>query len=262
MWINFIFSAVVVSFVIGGMARAITFRELTIAKFREKQLKQEKIIALGVASAQVTHDLATPLATIRLLTDELLEDCITSTGETLKDLDREVNRCNANLHAFRKRSVEIKENKKHLNACKSLFKQIEQHCLLNYPKLEVDYQQIDELNAQHQIMIDSSFIPAVLNVINNAVLASKKNNVDKINISHQCKDTQWCITIRDFGQGFSQEHLKLLGNVPLQSEQGLGMAMLLSNASFERLGGELQLSNHREGGAMVHISLPLQSVES
>jgi len=39
------------------------------------------------------------------------------------------------------------------------------------------------------------------------------------------------------------------------------MAMLLSNASFERLGGKLQLSNHHQGGAQVVISLPLQYID-
>jgi len=258
MWINFIFSAVVVSIVIGGMAKAITYRELTIAKFREKQLKQEKIIALGVASAQVTHDLATPLATIRLLTDELLEEFDASTIESLTELDKEVNRCSDNLRAFRQRTIEIKENKKYRLSCQSLLKQIEQHCLLNYPKTDVDYQQIGQLNKQDQITADSSLIPAVLNIINNAVLASKKCQSDKISIGHQCQDNHWQIKIRDFGKGFSHEHFKQLGNMPLQSEQGLGMAMLLSNASFERLGGRLALSNHEFGGAQVLISLPLK----
>lgn len=55
MWVNFLFSTSVVAFVVANMARRINQRELAIAAYREEQLKQEKVISLGVASAQVTH---------------------------------------------------------------------------------------------------------------------------------------------------------------------------------------------------------------
>ncbi len=44
---------------------------------------------------------------------------------------------------------------------------------------------------------------------------------------------------------------------PVNSEQGLGMAVFLSHASLERLGGTLTLTNHLDGGALVTLKLPL-----
>lgn len=67
MWANFLVSVLVVTFVVGAMARVITNRERAIALQREDQLKSEQLLALGVASAQVTHQVATPLANIQLL---------------------------------------------------------------------------------------------------------------------------------------------------------------------------------------------------
>ena len=45
--------------------------------------------------------------------------------------------------------------------------------------------------------------------------------------------------------------------MPVNSEQGLGMAVFLSHASLDRLGGELALTNHHLGGALVTLSLPV-----
>ena len=69
MWVNFLFSTLVVALVVGKMARSINQRELALASYREDLLKQEQVISLGVASAQVTHQLATPIGTVQLLAD-------------------------------------------------------------------------------------------------------------------------------------------------------------------------------------------------
>ena len=37
------------------------------------------------------------------------------------------------------------------------------------------------------------------------------------------------------------------------------MAVFLSHASLERLGGKLALTNHQDGGALVTLSLPISS---
>jgi len=259
MWINFIFSATVISLVIARMAKAITHREITIAKYREEQLKQEKVIALGLASAQVTHDLATPLATIRLLTDELKEDLADNT--TIDELDKQVSRCSNNIHQFRKMSLAIKEEQKNQLSIKHLIRQIKQHCNLNYPKTEICYSIENNVTDTIRIHSDSSLIPAIINVINNAIMASAKRNKHQIELTSQVFQQHCELIIRDFGKGFTHKHFEELGESPVRSEQGLGVAMFLSNASLERLGGTLSLSNHHQGGALVKISLPLINPE-
>ena len=102
-------------------------------------------------------------------------------------------------------------------------------------------------------------MPAILNVINNAIKASAKNQLQKISLMNEVINDQLRISIRDFGNGFSAEHFSQLGQDPIHSEHGLGMAMFLTSASFDRLGGRLALSNHQQGGAQVTITLPLQN---
>jgi len=255
MWINFILSATVISLVIARMAKTITLREVTIAKYREEQLKQEKVIALGLASAQVTHDLATPLATIRLLTDELKDDF--NGNQTVEELDKQVERCRDNIDNFRQMSLAIKEEQKRQLSLNNLMTQIKQHCNLNYPSADIKFSMAASISVDMKIHSDPSLIPAIINVINNAIMASKKRHKHQIEVTAQVIEQHCQLAVRDFGSGFSDKHFQELGDIPVRSEQGLGVAMFLSNASLERLGGTLSLSNHHQGGALVKITLPL-----
>ncbi|WDE06210.1 HAMP domain-containing histidine kinase [Thalassomonas viridans] len=273
MWINFLFSSIVVAFVVGNMARAINKRELAIAAFREEQLKQEKIISLGVASAQVTHQLATPIATVQLLADELSEDY--PEDKALGEMQQQLTRCQQNLQAFRQLALDLKEQTTQQMACQDIIAEIQQHIGINYPDIhsvlvsdeesnEKSDEELDETtddesaNTQPPAVIaDVTLLPAILNLVNNGVRATKANNSNAIELQSLYKKGLWQFSIRDFGAGFTLSKLAELGVEPVSSEQGLGMAVFLSHASLERLGAKLELTNHIDGGALVTLSLPL-----
>ena len=254
MGINFLFSALVVAIVVGKMARSINQRELAIAAYRENLLKQEQVTSLGVASAQVTHQLATPIATVQLLADELSEDF--PNNEIVKDIQGQLSRCSDSLDAFRAMVFDIKEQTIVATNISDLLKYLLDNLHVNYPEIKVELVEQQPLNTE--IMADAALLPAILNLINNAVRATKANRCNKIILISQVGEDNWQFIIRDYGIGFTLEKLKKLGVMPVNSEQGLGMAVLLSHASLERLGGELALTNHHQGGALVTLSLPLK----
>ncbi|MBL4900352.1 MAG: ATP-binding protein, partial [Colwellia sp.] len=88
---------------------------------------------------------------------------------------------------------------------------------------------------------------------------TKANNSNKITLISQVGSDNWQFIIRDYGVGFTLEKLEKLGVKPVNSEQGLGVAVFLSHASLERLGGKLALTNHHQGGALVTLSLPVNT---
>ena len=254
MGINFLFSALVVALVVGKMARSINQRELAIAAYRENLLKQEQVTALGVASAQVTHQLATPITTVQLLVDELNEDY--PNNSIIADMQSQLTRCSDSLDAFRNMVFSIKEQTTKASEVNALLEDILENLRVNYPEIEVEL--IHELNRDITIMADGALLPAILNLINNAIRATKLNKSEKITLTSRQSDGDWQFVIRDYGQGFTLEKLQQLGSKPVSSEQGLGMAVFLSHASLERLGGKLALTNHQKGGALVTLSLPAQ----
>ena len=262
MGINFLFSALVVALVVGKMARSINKQQKAIAKYRENLLKQEQVTALGVASAQITHQLATPIATVQLLAEELSEDL--PENELVKDMQNQLDRCRVSLADFRAMVFSIKEeNISPINSVQLLC-DIEENIRVNHPEVELRLINNEMYEAELNIvtiMADGALLPAVLNLINNAVRAGKANNNRTLEITSQQVNNNWQLIIRDFGKGFTLKKLAELGVNPVSSKQGLGMAVFLSHASLERLGGKLALTNHKEGGALVTLSLPILTEE-
>ena len=254
MWINFLFSALVVALVVGRMAINNRLKDKAIAQYREEQLKQEKVISLGVASAQVTHQLATPISTACMLADELKE--LSPNSDLVDELQVELKRCTDSLTAFRQMVFDINEQNTYLISATKICTDIKDYIALNHPEITLTTVECNDGNTK-KVHANSSLLPAIINIVNNAIRATQANNSHKIEIKTTCVNESLALEIRDFGKGFTQEKLAQLGIQPIASEQGFGMAVLLSHSSFERLGGKLVLTNHGELGAIASISLPL-----
>ncbi len=253
MWVNFLLSVIVVTLVVGTMSKMITNRERAIAKQREEQLRSEQLISLGVASAQVTHQLATPLANLQLLFEEIHEEF--PHDEAVKAMESPLEICRNELNHFRELATAIRENKTIEVSPLTLFKDIKTASNLQYPELElVTHIAEDDFNAM-LIQSDAMLLPAICNLLQNAVKSNQQSGVNQVELGLTATRSHVTISIRDFGGGI--EASRSLGASLVESDKGLGMALMLSNSTFERLNGELVLSNHSELGAVASVKLPL-----
>jgi two-component system sensor histidine kinase RegB len=257
MWANFLISVIVVSFVVGAMAKAITNRERAIAKYQEEQLRSEQLLALGAASAQITHQLATPLANIQLLFDELHEDL--PNNEAIVAMEHPLEQCKKQLAYFRTLATTIREEQKAPIKVDDFFTQFMDLVQLHFPTHPVDF--INPKVILAEIESDPMLLPALLNLVQNGIRANTENQQNSLALTIYCQGNILHITLRDFGTGISSELNKnlqhSLGEKLVKSESGFGMAVLLSNSTFSRLGGSLKLSNHPEKGCVAHVTLPL-----
>ncbi|QIZ75976.1 ATP-binding protein [Ferrimonas lipolytica] len=255
MWVSFLLSAVVVSVVVGTMAKMIVTRERHLAQSREMQLRQEQLLALGTASAQVTHNLATPLSTIQLLFEELQEEYPDSPA--VKELAEPIKHCGQHLDYFRQLATDVRNNEQRWTETSQLQQQLSAIINLQFPA-----QQQLWLNAPPagQIKTDAMLLPALLNLAQNAVSANEQQHQNQLTMQwHVSSNEEVCLSIADRGNGIDQQRLQALGQSLVDNPQGLGMAVMLSNASIERLGGHLQLSNNSDQGAIATVTLPYRS---
>ncbi len=259
MWINFLLSASVVALVVGKMARSLGEQQLALAAYRENLLKQEQVISLGVASAQITHQIATPISTIQLLTDELSEDY--PYNDVIADMQKELLRCKNSLDSFRKMSFDIKNQTLTPTSCDRLLDKISDHIALNYPDITLNIKTTSASDniPEPSVLADASLLPAILNLLNNAIRASRSKNNNVIELTTNTAPNMWQLEIRDYGAGFTLDELAELGSKPVESKQGLGMAVFLSYATLEKLGGKLLLTNHKNGGALVTLLIPIHN---
>lgn len=254
MWLNFLLSALVVVVIVASLIRAVNRQENFIRQQREEQLRQEQLLSLGTAAAQFAHRLATPLATAHLLAEELHETAPDS-DPLVNLIDEQLVVCRRHLDDFRDLAEQVKTNAKQQLAVNTLATTLAEEVQLNFPQAQVNWQ----LSDLTQKYVESSpiLLPALLNLIQNAVNASKDNGDSKLNVNIHADHNQVIIAVRDFGPGFEQDKLRQLGVELIDSDKGLGMGVFLSHVSLERLGGRLKLFNHDQGGAVAEITLPL-----
>lgn len=252
MWINFVISALVISTFLVAMARTVKRREHAIAVYREEQLRQEQLIALGTASAQITHELATPIATMQLLYDELREQMPESS--LCRDLGDQLDRCSMTLEQFRQIAEHVRNPVFKSLAVSKILRQLQDLCRLSQPETIFNINTSGDLTSKH-IETDMTLVPALLNLVQNAAKASVSNGSHQIDLSVSVNEQQAIFIIRDYGHGIDSELLKGLGEQTVKSEQGLGVAVFLSNATLERLGGRLELSN-LDIGVQAKVTLP------
>ena len=258
MWANFLLSVIVVTFVVGAMARVITNRERAIALQREDQLKSEQLLALGVASAQVTHQVATPLANIQLLYEELAEDY--PEHEAIIAMAQPLAACTNQLGYFRSLATSIRENKKTQLSVTELLEQLVDQMHFHFPEQALDIIQADSVHGSI-VISDAMLLPALLNLIQNAIRANEESQQQHITLTVSRINNTLSLQLRDFGAGIeanmSQAQREVLGEQMVVSKSGLGMAVFLSNSTFQRLGGKLKLINHSEQGCIALVTLPL-----
>jgi two-component system sensor histidine kinase RegB len=73
MWLTFALSAVLITSFVSWLARQLAAREAALAAARETQLRDEQLLAVGMQAAGAAHSLSTPINTLSLLVDDMLQ---------------------------------------------------------------------------------------------------------------------------------------------------------------------------------------------
>ncbi|MCL1125406.1 sensor histidine kinase [Shewanella surugensis] len=278
MWFNFVISSLVLTTSVVFIAQKIRGKEAELGVMREAQLRQEKLLALGVASAQMAHQLATPLSSLHLLADEV-SDALPGKPVVIEDMKVALGRCEHILADLRLATESIRQQKQVIFSVAELINRLQQQLLLWLPQLTLSFDLDDEVDLNDKINADTCLLPVLIALVENAAHASQaqfdalaarsttqnvQESIDrqqvKIAIHLLEKRQTLSIAIRDYGAGIPLSLIKQLGHQILESTDGMGIALLLSHASLERLGGRLLLSNHADGGAIAEVQLPILSV--
>ncbi|QBF84890.1 HAMP domain-containing histidine kinase [Shewanella maritima] len=255
MWFNYLISALVLTMFVGFIAHKIRQKDAELSYMRESQLRQEKLLALGTSSAQMAHQLATPLASLQLLVDDLNE------GEQPEiiapEMQQALSRCQHTLDNLRHATNAIREQKQIVMPVTELVGSIKSQVLLLMPELNLETH-ISEAAQTSMITTDVSLIPALLSLIENGARASAENGLGhKVSFDIDQESEQLFISVTDYGKGIDKSLIKQLGHRIIEAPKGMGIALLLSHASFERLGGQLIMSSLQQGGVEARVTLPV-----
>tara|TARA_R110000868_G_scaffold4278_9_gene27186 strand:- start:10264 stop:11535 length:1272 start_codon:yes stop_codon:yes gene_type:complete len=248
MWLTFVLSALILATLIPQLLRTRQRQQLEIQQLREQQLKNEQLVGIGTLAAGTAHEMGTPLMTMGMLLDDLIDSqAAPALQSDLTLLREQVNRCQNSLQALAKQGREARNARQQL-ASDWLDEQL-QRWQLSQPNA---VWQPFEHHSSAMIHTSPLLDQALLNLLDNAAEAGQQA------IELQTREAQdyWVL---DIVQPDPHAAAALSRYTPYSSSKqtGLGIGLYLSNASVEQFGGNIELRALANGGSRCTLSLPI-----
>ena len=257
MWFNFLASAVLITWFVVKMAAEIRTQEESLNHYREENLRNEQILAVATQAAGTAHELGTPLNTMDLLVDEMTEDYPGNQAlqKDLETLSMQLDACKRSLKDLVSRANLKEGGTARPGSVNDFIEQITEQWSLLRPETTLAVS-ITSAGESPVVMVDATLQQAIVNMLNNAADASP----DKVDLEAGWHESSWFIRIRDYGEGIHEEVVPYLGSaIVTDKEKGMGVGMILSQASINRMGGRIHILSHPEQGTITEIVLPLEA---
>lgn len=256
MWANFVLSTSLITVFIYKMAQSLRQRDADLAATREKSLRDEQILAIATQAAGTAHELGTPLSTMAVLLKELSNEhqANSELADDLALLRSQVDTCKVTLQSLISNTDRNKLHNPECQPIKNFLKRVLERWEVLRPDVRYCIDWPDESHEEPRILGDITLQQALINLLNNAADASNA----PVNILIQWNKIEVQIDIHDLGPGIPMEIAERLGQTFLSTKsKGLGLGLFLTHATINRLGGAVRLYNHKQGGTLTEVRVPL-----
>ncbi|MGD8630235.1 MAG: ATP-binding protein [Gammaproteobacteria bacterium] len=257
MWLGFVFSAGFVAVIIVGLAHSLRARDRKLAEAREQVLQNERLVALGTLAAGAAHELGTPLGTMAILAAELEKEYADSGHDDLHRklgiLRKQVDRCKEALSVISASAGAGRAESGHRMTVRQYLDAVLEEWRQQYPHARLAAH-ISEPAPEAMIIAERTLTQALHNVLGNAADASP----DDVTLEADWSKDELTLSVADRGPGLREDIYVQLGKQPVTTKpEGLGVGLYLAHATIRRLGGDLVVSNRKQGGTTVRITMPL-----
>lgn len=253
MLLGFTITSVLIMTVVFYLRHRLNQQEHQLHALREKQLRNEQLLAIGTAAAQLTHELATPTQAAQWLLEEALEKT-QPTPDWLNDLSLQFSRIQNKLEHWRHVTDDVRHQRTVSINALALATEIQHVMQLARPEVAISWQIEHQLESVN-INADRTLLPALSNVIVNACDAQKQISDAPVLASIMTHQNGFCIEVRNAGHS---DNLSQLGQRLMPSDDGHGAGAVISNATLEKFGGTLRWT-HANNEVVTWITLPLSS---
>jgi two-component system sensor histidine kinase RegB len=257
MWANFAVSALLITFFVVRMAKALREQDQRNAEDREDELRDEQILAVATLAAGTAHELGTPLSTATVLLDEMAQEYASADQALQADIQllrQQVLSCRNTLNGLVKTADSHTRGERLPQAIDQFIEKLMEHWQVLRPQAQAEFHCLSSQPAP-LLAVDSTLEQAITNLLNNAADACKQ----QIDIQLQWDDKNILLKIHDDGDGIPMEMADQLGKPFITTKgKGLGLGLFLTHATIKRYGGSIELYNHAQQGTVAELSLPIQ----
>lgn len=251
MWANFLVSGAVLLVFLGMLSRVARERAAFLSTLRERQVRNEQVMAMAGVAAGAAHSLGTPLSTIAIVLDEL-EDAVNPQLHTDIDLARQ------QLAVCRERLVEILNSTQFEAVARSksvnLHEVVSRSARLWHQRRPEADLRIDNRLPDLHIVLDPAVGHGLATLLDNAADANALAGQSAISMRASFGGEGLQIEIEDTGNGpLPVASRSVVGSA---KPNGFGAGLMILRTNLERLGGTLEF---RRGvtGAVASLRLPL-----
>lgn len=255
MWINFLLSSVIMVVVLGRFMAIVRDQRRRLSAARERAIRDESLLALGSLAAGTAHELNTPLTTMGLLVDDWSSSDAAPSREDVQMMRTQLALCRDHVRALgeiarRGASGEstVEDADEFVGAC------VDRWRLLR-PGSDVV---LHRSAPGRTVCVHPSLPQALINLINNAADANvAMGSAEAVEVGTHVQDKWLTVSILDRGAGPDR-----IGSKTRDGSGGLGVGLMISNASVERSQGRVRQYPRAGGGCVTEVDLPLVSVRS
>ncbi|HBD13303.1 MAG TPA: histidine kinase [Porticoccaceae bacterium] len=252
MWVNFLLSAVIITYFVVRMADALRAQERELKARQEEQMQNEQLIAIATVAAGAAHELGTPLNTIKLLAEDLLDTSDTKTRTDLATINEQIDICQRTLRSL-------------TGLAGDMAKPVAAADVREYIGDLLDSWQLIRPDAFARIQVSedapqilAKFHPAIRQALQNLLNNAADASPERIDIDISWNRELLHMRIRDYGEGMSPAEAEKIGRTVTSSKPGgLGLGLYLTSSSLNRHGGRVGLANAADGGLITSVELSL-----
>ena len=242
------------------LTSALRQQQLDLRKVEEQQAQSEKLEALGTLAAGAAHELATPLSTIAVVAGDVekaIERLDSAQQEELADdirlIRSELDRCRTILDRMSRDAGQTSGELMRDVSVREIWHLIVEDLPASNP-IHIEF----SANAEDTIRVPiNGLCQAMRGLLQNAQQASLPEQ--PIDVTLKKLDSQWLWTIRDQGEGMSEDVLKRVSEPFFTTKQpgsGMGLGVFLAQNVLQRLGGSVKIESAAGVGTAVEIRLP------
>ncbi len=255
MWLTFVIAAGLIAYFGTTMTAMLRARARALAAAREANLRNEQIIAVATLAAGTAHELSTPLGSIAVIAGELNADASPHQRSDIELIVAQIDVCKEILRRLRDAATPTRARA--MQRIDEFIDDVRERFQLLRPTVKIEFR-LDGDPPIPSISADPTLDQAILNLLNNAADASPH----AVECAARWTAQQMVLDIHDRGPGFDTASRALdryaaPADGSTETAEGMGMGLLLANATVERLGGSVHIADRDGGGTWVQVVLPL-----
>jgi two-component system sensor histidine kinase RegB len=258
MLVAFVLIGVVIASFVTRMSREIAEQAAKIAELRRVEDERRRLVSLATLTAGAAHELATPLATLSLIGDDLCEVLGVDPRwrEDIEIMQSELRRCSGILQRMRSGGVELDGEAPQEFGLQDVLTALEREFSSQNRGVGITFQ--GELpDDARMYSLQQALSSSLRALLTNAVQACA--GIGSVLCRTEVSDRDVIFRIQDSGEGMSPETADRAGEPFFTSKapgEGMGLGLYLTRLFALQVGGALTISSALGKGTTVILRVP------